>query len=71
VRAVISPGPDRSGRRTRLVLSAAFTGVLGAVAVIYGIVTDRTASVVVGTLLLLVTLYTLAVLRRLVRHGGS
>jgi hypothetical protein len=56
-----------------LVLIAAITGILGAAAVIYGIVTSLWASTAIGVLLLLVTLYTLVVLRGLLRrdHRGS
>lgn len=70
---MVSPGPDRAGRRGRLVLIAAITGILGAAAVIYGIVTSLWASTAIGVLLLLVTLYTLVVLRGLLRrdHRGS
>lgn len=68
MRAVVSPGPDRSGRRGRLALSAAFSGILGGAGVMYGIVTSRTGSTVVGLILLAATLYCLIVLRRLMRH---
>ena len=67
VRAVVSPGPDRAGRRGRLALSAAFTGILGGLGVVYGMVTSLTAPIVIGVLLLLATLYTLIVLRSLLR----
>jgi hypothetical protein len=67
VRAVVSPGPDRAGRRGRLALSAAITGILGGAGVLYGIVTSRTATTVIGLLLLAATLYTLVVLRGLIR----
>jgi uncharacterized membrane-anchored protein len=69
VRGVIAPGPDRAGRRGRLVLIAAITGVLGAAAVVYGLVSSLVASSVVGVLLLLVALYCLVVLRGLQRRG--
>lgn len=65
--AVVSPGPDRAGRRGRLVLSAAITGILGGAGVLYGIVTSRTATTVIGVLLLVATFYALVVLRGLMR----
>jgi Flp pilus assembly protein TadB len=68
VRAVVSPGPDRAGRRGRLALSAAITGILGGAGVVYGIVVGLTPPIVIGVLLLLATFYTLVVLRGLVRR---
>lgn len=65
---MVSPGPDRAGRRGRLVLVAAITGVLGAVAVVYGFVVGLVASSVVGVLLLLMAFYCLIVLRGLARR---
>lgn len=69
MRAVVSPGPDRAGRRGRLALSAAITGILGGAGVVYGIVVALTPPIVIGVLLLLATFYTLVVLRGLVRRG--
>ena len=67
---VVSPGPDRAGRRGRLVLSAAITGGVGAIGVISGIVASLTPTIIVGVLLLLATLYTLIVLRGLTRRDS-
>lgn len=66
---MVAPGPDSSVRRTRLRLIALGEGVLGALALVYGLVTQLWASVGVGVLLLLVAAYGALVLWRLRRSG--
>jgi ABC-type Mn2+/Zn2+ transport system permease subunit len=71
VRAVVAPGPDRGGRRGRLLLVVVIGSLLGAVAVVYGLLTSRWASVVVGAVLLVVAGYCAVVLWGLRRRDPS
>lgn len=66
---MISPGPDRTGRRGRLVLIVAIGSLLGAAAVVYGLVVSLWAPVVLGAVLLAVAVYCLVVLRGLRRRS--
>lgn len=66
---MISPGPDRGGRRGRLLLIVAITSLLGAAAVVYGLVVSLWAPVVLGAVLLGVAVYCLVVLRGLRRSS--
>ncbi|MDD7924210.1 hypothetical protein [Actinomycetospora chibensis] len=66
---MISPGPDRGGRRGRLLLIVAITSLLGAAAVVYGLVVSLWAPVVLGGVLLVVAVYCAVVLRGLRRRS--
>ncbi|HSK61063.1 MAG TPA: hypothetical protein VK935_18630 [Actinomycetospora sp.] len=68
---MIAPGPDRRGRRTRLLLVVGIGSVLGLAALVYGLVTSLWASAVVGVVLLVVAVYCAAVLWRLRRDDPS
>ncbi|WP_433784441.1 hypothetical protein ACQPX6_29850 [Actinomycetospora sp. CA-101289] len=68
---MIAPGPDRHGRRTRLLLLVVIGSVLGLAAVVYGVVTGLWASAVIGGVLLVVAIYCAVVLRRLRRDDPS
>jgi hypothetical protein len=71
LRAVIAPGPDRRGRRGRLLLLVGIGSVLGLAALVYGVVTSLWASAVVGVVLLVVAVYAAVVLRGLQRRDRS
>jgi len=71
LRGVIAPGPDRGGRRGRLLLIMGIGVVLGAAALVYGIATSLWASAVVGAVLLVVAGYAAVVLRGLRRRDPS
>jgi type IV secretory pathway TrbD component len=71
LRAVIAPGPDRRGRRTRLLLLVGIGSVLGLAALVHGLVTALWASAVVGVVLLVVAAYCAVVLWRLRRDAAS
>jgi len=71
LRAVIAPGPDRRGRRGRLLLLVGIGSVLGLAALVYGVVTSLWASAVVGAVLLVVAVYAAVVLRGLQRRDRS
>jgi hypothetical protein len=71
LRAVIAPGPDRRGRRGRLLLLVGIGSVLGLAALVYGLVTSLWGSVVVGAVLLVVAVYAAVVLRGLQRRDRS
>jgi type IV secretory pathway TrbD component len=71
LRAVIAPGPDRRGRRTRLLLLVGIGSVLGLAALVHGLVTALWASAVVGVVLLVVAAYCAVVLWRLRRDAPS
>jgi type IV secretory pathway TrbD component len=71
LRAVIAPGPDRRGRRTRLLLLVGIGSVLGLAALVHGLVTSLWASAVVGVVLLVVAAYCAVVLWRLRRDAAS
>jgi uncharacterized membrane-anchored protein len=66
---VVAPGPDRSGRRTHLRLIVAIGSLLGAAAVVYGLVVSLWAPVVLGVVLLAVAVYSAVVLRSLRRRS--
>jgi hypothetical protein len=66
---VVAPGPDRSGRRTRLRLIVAIGSLLGAAAVVYGLVVSLWAPVVLGAVLLAIAVYSAVVLRGLRRRS--
>lgn len=66
---MISPGPDRGGRRGRLLLIVAITSLLGAAALVYGLVVSLWAPVVLGAVLLAVAVYSAVVLRGLQRRS--
>jgi Flp pilus assembly protein TadB len=70
-RDVVSPGPDRAGRRGRLRLIVLIGCVLGAAALVYGLVTSLWASVAIGALLLVVAAYSAVVLRGLARRDRT
>jgi uncharacterized membrane protein YphA (DoxX/SURF4 family) len=71
LRAVIAPGPDRRGRRGRLLLLVGIGSVLGLAALVYGVATSLWASAVVGAVLLVVAVYAAVVLRGLQRRDRS
>ena len=66
---MVAPGPDRRGRRRRLSLIVAIGSLLGAAAVVYGLVVSLWAPVVLGAVLLAVAVYSAVVLRGLRRRS--
>jgi hypothetical protein len=63
-------GPDGTSRRRRLLLFIVLESGLGAVAVVYGLVTGLWATVVLGVILLLFAVYSGVVLAGLRRRDS-